>query len=223
MFSHLQCSKIMCLYQLNMQLWGSCYMINYRKLYCWLPRIIELHFQAGNYSKGRQSGGRWLKIYCNIFHIWYVTSDNLIVEWSNIFKQKVSQCPADFNQMLMRIWFCYKQNVSQYSGTYHSNADKIILSNLTNSLWAWRHLPFPCLLFTRACYCFWTECKSASHWPFQLVADKSMLCILNSLWVSVWQAFPTCCWQEYALGFEQDVSQHWAGPFCLLLTGCSAF
>jgi len=68
----LECRKIICLCQLNMQLKGSCFIFNYMKLNCWLPRIIEFYFQVGDYSKERESGGRWLRIYCIIFHIWYV-------------------------------------------------------------------------------------------------------------------------------------------------------
>jgi len=81
-----------------------------------------------------------------------------------------------------------------------------------------------CLLLTRACSGFWTACESGSGWPFMLVADKSMLWVLNSMWVRIWLALPSCCWQEHALGFEQDVSQDLAGPSCLLLTrACSGF
>ena len=68
----LQSRNIICLYQLNMQLWGSCFMFNYMKLNCWLSTIIELYFQVGNYSKETESVGRWLRRYCVIFHIWYV-------------------------------------------------------------------------------------------------------------------------------------------------------
>ena len=97
----------------------------------------------------------------------------------------------------------------------------------------------------RACPGFWTVCKSASGWPFLLVADmsilwdfeqdvsqhpflpvadKRMLWVLNSLWVSIWLALPACCWQKHALGFEQNVSQHLAGPSYLLLKRpCSGF
>ena len=67
-----QYRKIICLCQLNMQLYGTYIMFDYMKLNFWLSRIKELYFQFGNYSEERESVGRLLRICCTIFHIWYV-------------------------------------------------------------------------------------------------------------------------------------------------------
>ena len=66
----LQCRKTICLCQLNMQLWGGCYMFNYMKVNCWLSRIIELYFKIGKLTRERESGRMWSRLYCIIFHIW---------------------------------------------------------------------------------------------------------------------------------------------------------
>ena len=67
-----QCRRITCVCQLNMQSWWGSYFKSSYKINCWLPRVVETCFQVGNWSKERESGGRWLRIYCVIFHIWYV-------------------------------------------------------------------------------------------------------------------------------------------------------
>ena len=90
----LQCRKGIYLCQLNMQFKGSGLMFNHMKLNCWWLKIIELYFQVGDYLEKRQGGGRRLRIYCGVFHTWYVKLDYLAVEWNKAFKQDVSQQPA---------------------------------------------------------------------------------------------------------------------------------
>ena len=65
-------SKRICLCQLNMQLKGIGFMYNDVKVNCLLHRTIVLYFQVGSYSKERETGGRWSRTSCIIFHIWYV-------------------------------------------------------------------------------------------------------------------------------------------------------
>ena len=81
-----------------------------------------------------------------------------------------------------------------------------------------QHLASPsCLLLTRECYGFRTGCKSAPG-KLVLVANMSMLLVLNSLLVSIWLTLSACCWQEHVLCFEQGVSLYLPSFSCLLPT-----